>query len=207
MKIITISREFGSGGRELGKRLADILNFAYYDKEIVTAIAEQNQLNENYVEKRLENKFTKSYPITFGRTFYRTSVLEQNTTKLLVAQQHIIKELAAQGENCVIVGRNADILLHDFCPLNLFVYAEMKSKIKRCRYCASENEQLSDREIEKKIKQIDANRAKHRELISNSKWGQKESYHLCINTTDWLIKELAPLIENYSQYWFRRTEQ
>ena len=68
MSIITISREFGSGGRELGKRLADELGFAYYDREIVTAIAERNEVNEAYVEETLDKGFMQNIPIQYGRS-------------------------------------------------------------------------------------------------------------------------------------------
>ena len=70
MNIITISREFGSGGRELGKRLAEALGYAYYDREILSMLAEQTDLNEDYLERTLEeNSLTNLYPITIGQTF------------------------------------------------------------------------------------------------------------------------------------------
>lgn len=80
----------------------------------------------------------------------------------------------------------------------------MTSRIKRCQKKANENENLSERELEKKIKQIDANRAKQRELLTSSKWGQKEAYHLCVNTTDVIIKDVAPLIAKYAEFMFGR---
>ena len=70
MRIITISREFGSGGRELGQRLAEALGFDYYDREIITKIAEKHDLNEDYVERVLENGAWHSYPIHIGHSFY-----------------------------------------------------------------------------------------------------------------------------------------
>ena len=69
MRIITISREFGSGGRELGKRMADVLGFAYYDREIITAIAKKNNMDENYVAYALENNAWEQVPLTFRNTF------------------------------------------------------------------------------------------------------------------------------------------
>lgn len=201
MKIITISREFGSGGRELGKRLADQLEFAYYDREIITEIAGKNELDEGYVTSILERGISHKFPVTFGRTFSYSAAAQQNATKLLVAQQRIIKELAAQG-NCVIVGRSANIILHEYNPLNLFVYADMNSKIQRCRDRATEGEILNDNELRKKIKQVDAGRARYHELLTNLKWGAKEGYHLCINTTNLQIKELTPFVANYVNYRF-----
>lgn len=199
MSIITISREFGSGGRELGKRMADLLQFAYYDREIVTAIARESKLDESYVQDVMD-KGTRSYPITIGRTFYYPAYYQQSATNILVAQQKIIKELAAQ-KHCVVMGQSADIFLHEYNPFNLFVYADMPSRMKRCRERACEDEYLTDKSLMKKIKEIDAARAGSREILSNSRWGQKEGYHLCVNTTGTQIKALAPHVADYSKFW------
>ncbi len=200
MNIITISREFGSGGRELGKRLADTLGFAYYDREIITAVAQKSEFDEQYIERTLESELFRSYPVSFGRTFSCPASTWQNTTKILVAQQQIVKELAAK-DNCVIVGRGADIILRKEHPFKLFVYADMPSKIQRCLKRAKPGEQLTERELQKKIKQVDAERIKFHELLSNLKWGDKQGYHLCINTTGISLKELTPYVAAYINHW------
>lgn len=200
-RIITVSREFGSGGRELGKRLADELGFEYYDREIIDKVAEESQLDTGYVESVLNGNFSLSFPVTFGRTFFYSDSLQQNITELLVAEQKIIKTLAEKKTDMVIVGRSADALLKDYKPFNIFVYADMESKMKRCRWRAPANEQLTDRELARKIKQIDTGRKRQRKLITDIPWGKKESYHLCINTTGVNIKNLVPplaeLIKSY----------
>lgn len=203
MKIITISREFGSGGREVGKRLADALGFAYYDREIITAVAQTSKLDEEYVERTLENGIPKAFPISFGRTFSFPDVAQQNYTKLLVAQQQFITDIAEKGEDFVIVGRAADVILEDYKPLNLFVYAEMASKVKRCRERAHDGEEFTDRELMRRIKQVDSGRAVNRQLLADGGWGEKESYHLCINTTDAEIKKLIAPIAAFAQAWFK----
>ena len=205
MKLITVGREFGSGGRELGKRLADTLGFAYYDRELISAVAEKSELDEQYVAGLLEQGRVTGYPFTIRRTFSYGRMPQQNTMKVLIMQEKIIKELAAVGNDCVIVGRSADVLLREYHPLMLFVHAEMKSKVQRCRERAMEGESLTDREIIHRIKQVDAGRAKHRELIAGGGWGCKESYHLCINTSGLSIRQLIPPIAEYAQFWFRRT--
>lgn len=129
MKIITISREFGSGGRELGKRLADMLNVAYYDTEVITEIAKQTNLDENYVST-ISEKGVPSFNFHFGHTFGAT--INQTAMDVVVAQHKVVKELAKKGD-CIIVGRCADKILQDLKPLRIFVYADMQSKIKRCR--------------------------------------------------------------------------
>ena len=142
-----------------------------------------------------------SFPVTFGRTFFYSDSLQQNITELLVAEQKIIKALAEKKTDMVIVGRSADALLKDYKPFNIFVYADMESKMKRCRWRAPANEQLTDRELARKIKQVDTGRKRQRKLITDIPWGKKESYHLCINTTGVNIKNLVPplaeLIKSY----------
>ena len=202
MRIITISREFGSGGRELGKRLADALGFAYYDREIVSSIAEKCNLDEGYVENVLRKGLTINVPITFGHTFYFYSdPTSENELKVLNTQQQIIKELALRGD-CVMVGRSSGIILEKYNPLRLFVYADMEWKVKRCRERASAEEHLTDRELEKKIRQIDAGRARHQKLLTDRKWGAPEGYDLCINTTNVEIKKIIPGLKEMALCWF-----
>lgn len=201
-RIITISREFGSGGRELGKRLADELGFEYYDREIIEKVAEESNMDASYVENVLNGNFSLNFPVTFGRTFFYTDALQQNVTNLLVAEHKIIKALAEKNVDMVIVGRSADILLKNYKPLNIFVYADMESKIKRCRWRAPKNEQLTDKELARKIKQVDAGRSRQRKIITDSDWGKKESYHLCINTTDVNIKNLIPYLAEFVKCYF-----
>lgn len=201
-KIITISREFGSGGREVGKRLADELGYEYYDREIIEQVAKESQLDEAYVENMLSGKFAVSLPVTFGRTFIYNDIIQQNMTNLLVVEQKIIRSLAESGKDMVIVGRSADIILKDFKPFNIFVYSSMDAKIKRCRWRAPKNEQYTDKELARRIKQVDSYRKKQRKLVTDQEWGAKESYHLCINTTGLKIKQLVPPLAEFIKSYF-----
>ena len=178
-KIVTISREFGSGGREIGKRLSDTLNLAYYDEEIIAEISKETGLSEDYINNISEKGI---YPVAFnfGRTFASFGNLQLNQTEILVKQQNVLKKIADKGD-CIIVGRGADIALKDYNTMNIFVYSDMESKIKRCKYKAKEDEKLTDKELEKKIIQINKDRKKFHNLISNLEWGDKNNYNLCIN--------------------------
>ncbi len=206
MKIITVSREFGSGGRELGKRLADELSFAYLDREIVSAIAEKSSLDEEYVERNIESGLLRMYPLTYSRTFTHMPLIISGSPDLLSEQHKVIRELAGRGD-CVIVGRGADIILQDYNPFKVFVYAQMPAKIARCRSRADENERLADlpdRELEKRIKQIDKSRAENHNIFAASKWGDKCGYHLCVNTTGIEIKTVVKSIAEYAEKWFKQ---
>lgn len=201
MKIITISREFGSGGRELGKRLADAMGMQYYDREILTALTEETALDEAYVSRKMEQGNVHHFPITFARTFsYPRN--ESNTAKLLAEQQKLLKKIAEKGEDFVMIGRNADIALEEFQPLNLFVYADMESKVNRCM--AREEGDLTAAEMVKRIRQVDKGRKKSRELMTKRAWGAKEAYHLCINTSGVTIKEIVPAIAEYAKIMLGR---
>ena len=201
MKLITISREFGSGGRELGKRMADLLGWDYYDREIITRIATEQGLDEAYVDRMLAN-----YPrqtITVRRSF-SSLPLQTTGAELLGKEKQIIERIASQGRDCIIVGRNADVYLRRLQPFSVFVCASREAKIRRCRERADEQEQLSDREYERRIRRIDRSRANVRELVGGNEWGKRDSYQLTVNTTDWSIKCLAPVIVHYAQAWFER---
>lgn len=193
-KILTIGREFGSGGRELGRRLSEELGIAYYDQEIIREIARRTSLSEQYVQAIAERKPTFSYPIHIGHSFY-PSVNQpfEQTMGIYEEQTRIIRELAAKSD-CVIVGRCADYILRERHPFRLFVYADMESKIKRCREKGPEEERLSDKELKQKILGIDRRQAKYYGLYTGHAWGDKLNFDLCINTTRTVIKDIVPAI-------------
>ena len=191
-QIITIGREFGSGGRELGRRLARELGFDYYDKEILTQIAERTSLSEDYVQRVVENQPHQLYPITTGRSFlYVDTQPLQQAGAVYQAQQEIITRMADES-SCVIVGRCADFILRERKPFRIFVYADMASRIARCRERAPEGESLTDREYRQEIQRVDKARAKYYEFYTDRKWGDKLNYELCINTTNQDIPSIVP---------------
>lgn len=204
MRIITISREFGSGGRELGKRLADELDFDYYDREIITAIAKAKGMDEQYVEKTLENHAWQHIPLTFRRSFTAAAGVQAGQIGLLQEQTRVVREIAGAGKDCVIVGRNADVILAGEGPFSLFVCADMDAKVRRCMERAAEGEDLSRRAMESNIRRIDRLRAQTRELLTGSRWGQSGSYHLTVNTGGWSIRELTPALAAFALRWFER---
>ena len=190
-RIITIGRQFGSGGRELGRRLAELLGAEYYDKEIITEIAKHTSLSEEYVRNLVECKPHSLYPITIGKSIAYVGDYQLSQQQAVYsAQNAIIKDLAAKTD-CVIVGRCADYILRDQNPFRIFVYAEMDSRIKRCIERAESNEKLTEKEIKRHIKDIDKGRAKYYEFYTGREWGDKENYDLCINTTNAVIKDLV----------------
>ena len=120
-RIITIGREFGSGGREIGRRLSDRLGFAYYDQEIITEISKRTKLSEEYVRQVSERRPVASFPIHTGISFFSApdAVFQQSMT--VFSEQHkLLKELADKSD-CIIVGRCADYILRDDNPFSICV--------------------------------------------------------------------------------------
>ena len=193
-RIITIGREFGSGGRELGRRLSEELGFAYYDQEIISEIAQRTEMSEQYVQSIVEHQPVFSFPIHIGRSFYPTPtpVFDQSMA-VYQEQARIITEMA-QKSDCVIVGRCADYILKEHEPFRMFVYADMESKIKRCLEKASEEEEMTDKELKQHILGIDKKRAKYYQFYTGHKWGDKLNFDLCINTSRTIIKEIVPAV-------------
>ena len=200
MRIITIGREFGSGGRELGKRLADILGCEYYDREIISSISEEMGLKEDYVESVLENDMYHNYPISYGHSFDVGMIMQHPHNSLFLEQRKVIEKIAEMGKDFIIVGRNADIILKNYNPFNIFVCANRESKIKRCMERERNEEKLTEKQMLRKMKRIDKNRSHLRDFVSHSKWGDPEAYDLTVNSSGWEIKKLAPIVAEYIKY-------
>ena len=134
-RVITIGREFGSGGREIGRRIAEKLQIAYYDQEIVTEIAKRTKLSEEYVERITEDRPYMAYPVHAGMSFHTAyyAYTEFDRSLTVFAEQHnMIKELAEKSD-CVIVGRCADYILKEKESVPYF----------RLRRCGKQTETLS----------------------------------------------------------------
>lgn len=194
-RIITVGREFGSGGREFGRRLAEELHIEYYDREIITEIARHTSLSEEYVRQVVEQKPHRLYPITIGQSLaYQEAYPMRQLQAVYQAQSSILHEMAAKSP-CVIVGRCADYILRDEKPFRIFVYADLDSRVRRCMDRAPKNEEAMDeRQMRKYIQRVDRDRAKYYNEYTDREWGDRSNYDLCINTTDVVIKEIVPCI-------------
>ena len=198
--IITIGREFGSGGRELGHKLAKELKIAYYDKQILSEIVKKTEFSREYVQEVVENRLTYMLPPAFstGMSLGNEYQIRQ-MQEIVKAQNDVIEQMAAKS-SCVIVGRCADYILRekeDITLFRIFVYADLESRIRRCQERAPEGESYTDKELEKHIRRVDKNRANYYADYTLQKWGDKSNYDMCINTTyvdiDEIVKHLSKL--------------
>ncbi len=193
-RIITISREFGSGGREFGRRLSENLGCAYYDQEIVQEIAKRTELSERYVQQVMGHRPITSFPIHIGRSFRMMADPNMDQSQTIFREQcSILREMAAKSD-CVIVGRCADYILWEEKPFRIFVYADMPSKVERCRVKNYEKEDLTDKDLERRIAAVNRRRADYYEYYTGQKWGDRLHYDLCINTTQTNIKQMTAAI-------------
>lgn len=176
-KIITISREFGSGGRFIGEETAKKLGIAFYDHEIIAKVADDLGLSEKYVADRGEYAPSKNiFSYAFiGRDINGNSIADQ----IYSYQQKIIKELAAK-EPCVIVGRSADYILSGRDDvLNVFIQGNKADKIVRIKEIYSK----SDDEAAKMIKDTDKKRSVNYRYCTDQEWGSRKNYDIVLNSS------------------------
>lgn len=182
-KVITISRQYGSGGREIGEKLAKELNVPFYDSELITRAAKESGFAESAFE-RVEDKATNSllYSIAMGMNAYGNQELGFThlslDDRIYLAQADTIRKIANEGP-CVIVGRCADYVLKDRKDVvNIFVWADIKERVKR----ATTVYDLPVNKAEENIIKIDKRRANYYNYHANEKWGRAENYHLSIRS-------------------------
>ena len=176
-KIITISREFGSGGRFIGEETAKKLGIAFYDREIIAKVAYDLGLSEKYVADRGEYAPSKNI---FSYAFIRRDINGNSIADQISShQQKIIKELAAK-EPCVIVGRSADYILSGRDDvLNVFIQGNKADKIVRIKEIYSK----SDDEAAKMIKDTDKKRSVNYRYCTDQEWGSRKNYDIVLNSS------------------------
>ena len=176
-RIITISRELGSGGRFIGEEVAKKLGITYYDKNIISEIAEKSGLSPKYIQESAElspKKGLFAYALA-GRDITGKSVEDM----VYEAQRKVILELA-EKESCVIIGRNADFILKDRNDvLNVFIYGDMPEKIQRIMGLYN----VEEKEAVKMIADIDKRRMTNYNFYTDQKWGKASNYTLCLNSS------------------------
>lgn len=176
-RIITISREFGSGGRFIGEEVARKLGIAYYDKEVINQIAEQSGLAPEFVQNSAELSPRKGI---FAYAFSGRDITGKSVEDMVYeAQQKVILEIA-EKEECVIIGRNADFILRNRSDMfNVFVHGNMPEKIKRiCKLY-----DVTESEAAKMITDTDKRRMANYNFYTEQKWGMACNYTLSLNSS------------------------
>lgn len=180
-RIITISREFGSGGRSIGKEVAQKLGIGYYDKELIEKIAEETGLSKDFIEQNGEyargrNIFSYAF---LGRTAEGKSVEDY----IWETQRKLILDIA-EKESCVIVGRCADYILEDRSDcLNVFIHAKEAFKKDRIVRLYGETQEKP----EKRLSDKDKKRSVNYKYYTDRQWGKADNYHVCLDSSEFGI--------------------
>ena len=185
-RVITISREFGSGGRTIGKMVAEKLGIPCYDAELIEKIAEQSGYSAEYIKQEVE----------YGTGGWLSAVFADRSTgltyqdKMFSIQSRIIEELANESP-CVIVGRCADFVLKDKADcLNVFIHASMEKRAERIVKEYGERAESP----EKRLKEKDKRRAAYHRFYTDMKWGHAQNYHVCLDSGEFGIEKCAEII-------------
>lgn len=197
-KIITISRQFGSGGREIGQKLAQLWNIPFYDNELITRAARES----GFAEATFENAETHAnnsllYSIARGNIVFNGAEGGYSglslDDRIYLAQADVIRKCASEGP-CVIVGRCADYVLRKLDNVvNIFIYADMPFRIER----AMRIDNMPKEKIEDSIIKIDKRRANYHNFHTGEKWGVVDNYSLCINSSRVGIDKAVECIKLY----------
>ncbi len=188
-KVITISREFGTGGREIGFRLSEKLGIPFYDKEIISMAAEDSNIAEEVFhahdeiireQERVNHEYVSVNPFS---VLYEVPVQDQ----LFMAQSQIIRRLEQAGP-CVIIGRCSDIIVED--GFHVFICGSMKKRVERIQKLKEE----SARKMEVRIREIDQRRRDYYQYFTGNEWGNPRNYHLSLNSTKLGVERCVEMI-------------
>ena len=194
--IVTVDREFGSGGHEVARRLAERLGIRFFDDEIIAKAAESTGYNAEYIRDTDEKAPDFSFSGVFsGFDSFQTSPF----SKVQEEEFNIIREIAAEG-SCVIVGRAADYILSEERHVSIFLFAPFEERVRRKLqiHNSAEPENLYDlATVEKQVRQIDKQRRRYYEFYTDNKWGGRDEYDLLINTARAGVEGAVDIIEAY----------
>ena len=198
MDKITIGRQYGSGGKEIGEKIAKELGIPFYDKELLTAAAKKSGICEEMFESH-DEKPTSSFLYSLVVGSYASGQTPMNH-KLFLAQFDAIKEIASQG-SCVILGRCADYALEDDPDvINVFIHADKETRIKR----AVKYYNVEEGKAEDVINKTDKQRASYYNFYSGKKWGNTGSYDLSVNSgfigIDNTVKTIIDFVEKRKEF-------
>jgi cytidylate kinase len=199
--IITISRQYGSGGREIGEKLAKKLGIPFYDRELIIRAAKESGFSEAAFEN-VEKKATNSllYSIAMGMNAYGNHDIGFTNLSLddqvYLAQSNVIRKIAMEGPS-IIVGRCADYILRDNADIiNVFIWADLAFRKDR----AVKLYDMQEEKIDENILKIDKRRANYYNYHASEKWGRAENYHLSIRSDFVGIDNSVELLEDYIKY-------
>ena len=206
--VITIATSYGSGGRTMGKMLAEELGLKYYDRELLRLASDKSGINEELFGK-VDEKVKTSSLFKIAKKAYNGEPISPDSDdfvsndNLFRFQAKVIKELAEE-EDCVIIGRCADHVLKDNPNvIRLYCYAPLEDCIERERKLSG----ISEREIIKKIQNIDKHRADYYKYYTGNEWNDARNYDLCLNTSSMSYEELIKVVKAYITVFQKESQE
>ena len=201
--IITIGREYGSGGLEIGQKLAEKLGIKCYDKELINLVAEKKGIKKETLEKADEKKGSSFlepsgsfFPSKPSKNLPAFGAFGKTVNDIVFLFESAVIRSLAEEESCVIIGRCADMLLKDRDNvLSIFIQAPKEARIKRLE----ERLQLSEEMAEKEMRRIDKIRASYYQFYTDNKWGDRNSFDLVINSAAFGIDKTVDFIKNIAE--------
>ncbi len=188
--IITISREYGCGARNVGQRVASKLGIGYYDRDIIELAAKNSGFSEEFIEKSEQRNISGISP--WAENVDKNSSAFSLSHQVYLAQFSAIREIASKG-SCVIIGRCSDAILKSgYKRLSVFLHASIEDRIKY----AVENYNVNEHGAVNKVKKIDAERAAHYNYYSDKEWGVCKNYDLSINMSNFSVEGACQIIIN-----------
>lgn len=210
--VVTIGRQYGSAGREIGKKVAEYFGIQYYDKELLTRAAKESGFCEEMIQnhdERPTNSFLYNLVMdTYSFGYNNSSFVDMPIShKVFLAQFDTIKKIADEGP-CVIVGRCADYALADRTNvIDLFIFADEECKIKRIM----EKYDLSESKAKDMIIKKDKQRQSYYNYYSSKKWGRADSYDLCINSSvlgvDGTVNLITQYVEDFEKNNYKKNNK
>ena len=160
-----------------------------------------------YVHKALSGHGWHQYQLTYRNSFRQLAGANWRNTEVLLKQREIIREIAEEGSDCIIVGRDADVILHEEHPFRIYVCADIRNRLERCMRFEEKKEpeeRLTEKEILRNIRRIDRNRRQIREILTGKSATDGSAFDLTVNATGWDIKKLAEAVAEFSGRWFAK---
>ena len=195
-KIITITRQYGSGGREIGQKLAEALGIEFYDNKLLDVAAKDSGIHKSHFEEN-DEKRSNSFLYLLSTTYGQGGVPFDDA--LFFAQLEAIRKIASE-HSCVIIGRCADYALRDFAGVaNIFISAPMEVRVKR----AVEVYGIAENHAENYVKRIDKQRTSYYNYYTDKRWGQPQNYHICVDSSALGIDGTVELLKQFAGDYYK----
>lgn len=195
-RVITITRQYGSGGREVGQKLADAMGVEFYDNKLLEVAAGSSGIHKSHFEEN-DEKRSNSFLYLLSTTYGQGGVPFDDA--LFFAQLEAIRKIASEG-SCVIIGRCADYALRDFTKvLNVFISAPLDLRVKR----AIEVYDIAEKHAEDYVKRIDKQRTSYYNYYTDKRWGQPQNYQICLDSSALGIDGTVAMLKQFADEFYK----